>query len=62
MGSIDCVLERDTAPWKLKKLERNRVNYIFQTTFTNQSETGSLSPGNNSNLETYRQGRPRDKF
>lgn len=30
MGSIDYVLEKNTEAWKLRKLERNRVNYIFK--------------------------------
>lgn len=30
MGSIDGVLERNTKAWKLRKLERNRVNYVFK--------------------------------
>lgn len=30
MGSMDCVLERNTEARKLRKLEGNRVTYVFK--------------------------------
>lgn len=63
MGSIDCVLERNTeAMEEAKEARKKQGELCFQTTFISHAESGGLSPGNDPNPETHWQSRPWDKF